>query len=201
MDVPRLMVQPGERLAVIGPSGCGKTTLLNLMAGILVPDAGRIVVGDETITALSDPERRRFRIARLGLVFQSFALVEYLNVLDNIVHCFRISGALVLDATVVERATSLAAGLGLADKLRRPVAALSQGERQRVAICRAVLSEPELLMADEATGNLDPANKGRILDLLFERLEPGRSTLIAVTHDHDLLDRFDRIVDYRDLAS
>lgn len=201
LEVPRLTVEPGERLAVIGPSGCGKTTLLNLLAGILVPDAGRVVTGGAPISALGDAQRRRFRITRLGLVFQSFALVEYLHVLDNIVHCFRISDALVLDAAVTERAAELARGLGLGDKLRRPVGALSQGERQRVAICRALLSEPDIVLADEATGNLDPVNKGRILDLLFERLQPGKATLVAVTHDHELLDRFDRCVDFRDLAT
>ena len=110
-------------------------------------------------------------------------------------------GALRLTRDVRDRAGELAAGLGLGDKLRRPVGQLSQGERQRVAIGRALLSDPDLLLTDEATGNLDPGNKGRILDLLFERMAPGRSTLIAVTHDHELLDRFDRVIDYRDLES
>ncbi len=201
MEVPRLEVAPGERLAVIGPSGCGKTTLLKLLTGILVPGSGRVVVGGKELSALGDTERRRFRITRMGLVFQTLDLVEYLNVLDNIVHCYRISRALRLDESVRTRATELASGLGLGDKLRRPVGALSAGERQRVAVCRALLSEPDVLMADEATGTLDPVNKGRILDLLFERLERNRSTLVAVTHDHELLDRFDRVVDLRELSA
>jgi putative ABC transport system ATP-binding protein len=152
-------------------------------------------------STLSDRERRRFRIARLGLAFQSFAHIEYLDVLDNIVHCYRIGAGLRVDADVRERARRLAADLGLGDKLSRKVVALSAGERQRVAICRALLADPELLLADEATGNVDPDNKGRILDRLFEGMTPGRSTLIAVTHDHELLDRFDRVIDLRELTA
>ena len=200
LRLPRLEISPGERVAIIGPSGCGKTTLLGLLTGILVPKSGRVVVSGTAISGLADAERRRFRIKRMGLVFQSLALVEYLDVLDNILHAYRITNALRLDEAVRSRARSLASDLGLADKLRRPVGALSQGERQRVAVGRALLSKPEVLLADEATGNLDPANKGRILDLLFARLERDRSTLVAVTHDHELLPRFDRVVDFRELC-
>jgi putative ABC transport system ATP-binding protein len=137
----------------------------------------------------------------MGLVFQSLALVEYLDVLDNILHGYRITNALRLDEVVRSRARLLATELGLADKLRRPIAALSQGERQRVAIGRALLSQPAVLLADEATGNLDPVTKGRILDLLFAQLEDDRSTLVAVTHDHELLPRFDRVVDFREFCA
>lgn len=200
LRIPRLEILPGERVAIIGPSGCGKTTLLGLLTGILVPRSGRVVVSGTEISRLADAERRRFRIKRMGLVFQSLALVEYLDVLDNILHAYRITNALRLDEAVRSRARSLASDLGLADKLRRPVGALSQGERQRVAIGRALLSKPEVLLADEATGNLDPANKGRILDLLFAQLERDRSTLVAVTHDHELLPRFDRVVDFREIC-
>jgi ABC-type lipoprotein export system ATPase subunit len=187
-------------VAIIGPSGCGKTTLLGLLTGILVPQSGRVIVSGTEISGVGDAERRRFRITKMGLVFQSLALVEYLNVLDNLLHSYRITNALRLDDDVRNRACSLASDLGLADKLRRPVGALSQGERQRVAIGRALLSKPEILLADEATGNLDPANKGRILDLLFAQLERDGATLVAVTHDHELLPRFDRVVDFRELC-
>jgi putative ABC transport system ATP-binding protein len=200
LQLPRLEISPGERVAIIGPSGCGKTTLLGLLTGILVPRSGRVVVSGTEVSGAGDAERRRFRITRMGLVFQSLALVEYLNVFDNILHCYRITNALRLDEAVRSRARTLAGELGLEDKLRRPVGALSQGERQRVAIGRALLSKPEVLLADEATGNLDPANKGRILDLLFAQLERDRSTLVAVTHDHELLPRFDRVLDFRELC-
>jgi putative ABC transport system ATP-binding protein len=200
LHLPSLEISAGERVAIIGPSGCGKTTLLGLLTGILVPRSGRVVVSGTEISGLADAERRRFRITRMGLVFQSLALVEYLDVLDNILHAYRITNALRLDETVRTRAKSLASDLGLADKLGRPVGALSQGERQRVAIGRALLSKPGILLADEATGNLDPTNKGRILDLLFAQLDRDRSTLVAVTHDHELLPRFDRVVDFRELC-
>ena len=198
--VPNLEIPRGERVAIIGPSACGKTTLLGLMAGILVADSGRVVVSGSDLTALRDSDRRRFRITRLGLVFQALALVEYLNVFDNIVHGFRITDALRLDADVRERAKELAAELGLGGKLGHGIAALSQGERQRVAIARALLAGPEILLADEATGNLDPENKGRVIDLLFSHLDRDRSTLVAVTHDHELLERFDRVLDYREIC-
>jgi len=200
LRLPRLEISRGERVAIIGPSGCGKTTLLGLLTGILVPQSGRVVISGTEISGVGDAERRRFRITKMGLVFQSLALVEYLNVLDNLMHCYRITNALRLDDDVRSRARTLASELGLADKLHRPVGALSQGERQRVAIGRALLSKPEILLADEATGNLDPANKGRILDLLFAQLEHDRSTLVAVTHDHELLPRFDRVLDFRELC-
>jgi ABC-type lipoprotein export system ATPase subunit len=174
LSLPWLEISSGERVAIIGPSGCGKTTLLGLLTGILVPRSGRVVVSGTEVSGAGDAERRRFRITRMGLVFQSLALVEYLNVLDNILHCYRITNALRLDDAVRSRARTLANELGLADKLRRPIGALSQGERQRVAIGRALLSKPEVLLADEATGNLDPANKGRILDLLY-RTDRARS--------------------------
>jgi len=189
-------VAPGEKLAVIGPSGSGKTTLLNLLAGIALPQRGCVRVAGEEISALPDAARRAFRATRIGFVFQDFALIEYLSVRDNILHPCRISRALALDGAARARAQALAGRLGIADKLTRGVGDLSQGERQRVAICRALLAHPALILADEATGNLDPDNKGRILDLLFDEAAAVRATLVAVTHDHALLGRFDRVVDF-----
>jgi putative ABC transport system ATP-binding protein len=196
--VPELQVAEGERVAVIGPSGSGKTTLLNLVAGILVPDEGRVQVNDISVNELSDAERRAFRISRIGFVFQDFKLLDYLSVLDNILHPYRITRALQLNPEVRERAKTLAERMAIGDKLNRNAQALSQGEQQRTAICRALLPQPGLILADEATGNLDPENKTRILDLLFDRVDEHGATLLAVTHDHELLPRFDRVVDFRD---
>ncbi|QHQ36403.1 ABC transporter ATP-binding protein [Algicella marina] len=196
LDVPELAIAPGSRTAIVGPSGTGKTTLLNLVSGILTPQAGRISVEGENIAALSDADRRAFRIRRIGFVFQSFALVEYLSAFENILYPYRITGHLKLTAEVRERARMLAERTGLGDKLGRKPAALSQGEQQRVAICRALLASPALVLADEATGNLDPENKARILDLLFEQVAAEGATLLAVTHDHELLPRFDHVIDF-----
>ncbi len=198
LDIPSFSVQGGERLAVIGPSGSGKTTLLNLIAGILTPVNGNVEVAGTEVSALADARRRDFRIRNIGFVFQDFELLDYLNVLDNILHPYRITGALRLDRTVRERAAGLAERLGVGDKLKRRANDLSQGEKQRVAICRALLPGPRLILADEATGNLDPRNKGRILDLLFDNVADHGATLLAVTHDHELLPRFDRVVDFAD---
>ncbi len=195
--VPDFNIKRSEKVAVIGPSGSGKTTLLNLIAGITVPKHGTVEVDEVTVSRLEDRHRRAFRITRIGFVFQDFALLDYLNVLDNILHPYRITRALELSRSVRQRASVLAETMGIADKLKRPVGELSQGEKQRTAICRALLPDPSLILADEATGNLDPDNKSRILDLLFECVDAHRATLLAVTHDHELLARFDRVVDFQ----
>lgn len=197
LSVPSLRIDGRERVAVIGPSGSGKTTLLNLIAGIFVPNNGEISVGSVQVTALGDAGRRDFRITNIGFVFQDFELLDYLSVLDNILHPYRITRALELGKEVRGRAVALAEQMDIAKYLKRRPDELSQGEKQRTAICRALLTQPKLVLADEATGNLDPENKTHILDLLFESLAERDATLLAVTHDHDLLARFDRVVDFR----
>ena len=198
LQIPRFRVETREKVAVVGPSGSGKTTLLNLVAGILIPEQGQVICNHSEISAMADAARRDFRITRIGFVFQDFQLIEYLNVLDNVLHPFRITSALDLTPEVRRQAGDLLRQLGLGDKLQRRVERLSQGEQQRVAICRALLPSPQLVLADEATGNLDPRNKRYILDLLFEVIQERGSTLLAVTHDHDLLPRFDRTVDFNE---
>jgi putative ABC transport system ATP-binding protein len=132
------------------------------------------------------------------MVFQEFELLEYLNVLDNILLPFRINPSLELSGAIRERAERLASQLGLADKLARYSTKLSHGERQRVAVCRALVADPVLLLADEPTGNLDPSNTQRVLDILLEAADASGATLVTVTHDHELLERFERTVDFRD---
>ena len=196
LAIEELSVRKGERLAVVGPSGSGKTTLLNLLAGILHPQQGTISVDGQAIHGMSSRQLRTFRLRRLGLVFQEFELIEYLNTLDNILLPYRLHSELSITSEVKQRAKSLAGRLEIGDKLSRFPANLSQGERQRVAICRAVIGSPSLLLADEPTGNLDPLNKHQVLDLLMSVVEQIGSTLITVTHDHGLLERFDRVIDF-----
>ncbi len=197
LDVPEFTVEHSEKVAVIGPSGSGKTTLLNLLAGIYTPQNGSVEVDNISVNRLAEDDRRDFRIANIGFVFQDFELLDYLNVINNILHPYRITGALRLNKEVRARAVNLARDMGIGDKLNQPVNNLSQGEKQRAAICRALLAQPKLILADEATGNLDPKNKFRILDLLFKSVEDHKATLLAVTHDHELLGKFDRVIDFQ----
>jgi ABC-type lipoprotein export system ATPase subunit len=201
LRVADLRIDRGETVAVIGPSGSGKTTLLNLVAGIALPQAGSVTTNHVEVSALDDIRRREFRIANVGLVFQEFELLEYLSVRDNILLPHRITSALRLDSAVHERAEKLARQVGIADKLGRLVKRLSHGERQRVAVCRALLTQPALLLADEPTGNLDPVNRDRVLDFLFEYARGAGATLVTVTHDHDLLGRFGRVIDMKEFLS
>ncbi len=201
LRVPELQVARGEALAFVGPSGSGKTTLLHLIAGIATATEGRVVTEGVEVSALSEPARRNFRVGAIGLVFQEFELLEYLSVFDNVLLPYRINSTLHLDGRVRARARELAERLGIAKLLGRRPAQLSQGERQRAAVCRALVVDPPLLLADEPTGNLDPANKLRVLDLLFDVARERGATLVTVTHDHGLLPRFDRVLDFKQFST
>jgi putative ABC transport system ATP-binding protein len=201
LGISAFEVRTREAVAVIGPSGSGKTTLLHLIAGIVRAREGRVLTQGVDVGGLDDAGRRDFRLRHIGLVFQEFELLEYLDVLDNILLPYRINASLRLDEAARERARGLAERLGIGDKLRRLPRQLSQGERQRAAVCRALVTAPALLLADEPTGNLDPANKGRVLDSLFDCAAESGTTLLAVTHDHEVLGRFDRVVDSKSFAA
>ena len=201
LKIPELYVQKHEKVAVIGPSGTGKTTLLNLVAGILTPGKGSVAINEMKISSQNDTTRRDFRITNIGFIFQDFGLLDYLNVRDNILHPYRITRALQLTDAVRNRAEMLAEQMDISDKMGRHPDDLSHGERQRVAICRALLPGPQLILADEATGNLDPKNKSHIIDLLFQSVDEHDATLLAVTHDHELLHHFDRVVDFQDFLA
>lgn len=196
LDIDSLGIARGASAAVIGPSGTGKTTLLNLISGVSVPDAGTVTTRDIEVSSLDDGARRDFRIRNIGFIFQEFELLEYLDVRDNILLPYRTSPALELDGAVRKRVGELAEMIGISDKLQRYVHHLSQGERQRVAICRALLPSPELILADEPTGNLDPENTDKVLALLFDYVRSSGTTLVSVTHERHLIDRFDQVIDF-----
>ena len=198
LRVPHLQIAAAETVAVVGVSGSGKTTLLNLLSGVLPVSNGEVTTHDTRLAGLDDPARRRFRLRHVGMVFQEFELLPYLSALDNILLPYRISPAMELDDSVRRRASELGAEMGLEALLSRDVRRLSQGERQRVAVCRALVTEPPLLLCDEPTGNLDPVNKTHVLDILFESARRRGATFVTVTHDHDLLDRFDRTLSMSD---
>ncbi len=200
LSVPELRVKEGMRAAAIGPSGSGKTTLLNLISGIERPEAGEVRTADVRVDALSPAARRAFRITHVGFVFQDFLLLDYLDVRQNILYPYRLHPGLRLDAEARARAERLAADLGIARLLTRRPDELSQGERQRVAIARALVTAPKLVLADEPTGNLDPKTKEDALQLLFDQCDALAMTLLMVTHDHALLDRFGQVIDVSELG-
>jgi putative ABC transport system ATP-binding protein len=188
-----------KAVALIGPSGCGKTTLMSLIAGILPSQRGRISINNTEINSLTDNQRRFFRIQNIGFVFQDFALLEYLNIYENILHPYRINSALTLDARVKERARDLAGRVGISERLKNYPGQTSVGEQQRCAIARALLNEPSVILADEPTGNLDPKNKKAILEILLQYVQDHEATLLVATHDYDLLGSFDETIDFREI--
>jgi putative ABC transport system ATP-binding protein len=199
LRIPELHIAEGERVAVTGPSGSGKTTLINLLAGILAPASGRIEVVNLELTSLGVEDRQDLRILKLGLVFQEFELLEYLHVLDNILLPYRITPILALDGPARDRAISLAEEVGLGDKLKRFPDQLSQGERQRVALCRALVTQPAAILGDEPTGNLDNVNRDHVTEALFRYSKETGAPLVVVTHDQELVERFDRNIDVTEL--
>ena len=201
LRVTELSIRRGEAVALVGPSGCGKTTLLQLVAGILVPSSGDVSVDGVPLARTSEAARRKFRVSRIGLVFQGFELLDYLDVRQNVLLPYRLHAAVRLTATADTRARRLAERVGLSEKLRRFPERLSQGEKQRVALCRALVTEPSIVLADEPTSSLDADNAARSMDLLFELVRERSTTLLMLTHEESVLERFDRVVRLDELAA
>jgi putative ABC transport system ATP-binding protein len=193
LEIDRFHLDDRERIALIGPSGCGKSTLLDLIAGIRKPTSGSVETVGTRLDGLASGDCRHLRLDSIGFVFQEFRLLEYLTIRDSILLPLRLAGRAV-DGAVQDRIQALAARAGIQHLLKRRPARLSQGERQRAAICRALLSGPSLVLADEPTGNLDPVTGGAVLDLLFEEVAEAGAAMLMVTHQHEILPRFDRVV-------
>jgi putative ABC transport system ATP-binding protein len=183
-----LAVKAGETLAVTGASGSGKSTLLGLLAGLDHPSAGEIFLLGQRLDDLDEDARARLRAGRIGFVFQSFQLLPALSALENILLPLELVGR--PDAR--DRAAHWLARVGLAARAGHTPRQLSGGEQQRVAIARAFATDPEIVFADEPTGNLDADTGARIIDLLFELNASARTTLILVTHDDALATRCQR---------
>jgi ABC-type lipoprotein export system ATPase subunit len=184
-----LTVEAGEFVSVQGPSGCGKTTLLLVAGGLLRPDSGRVALDGHDPYALPPEERARMRADAIGFVFQRFHLMPYLTVLDNV-----LAASMARPSEGArERAMALLEHVGLGARLRHVPAELSTGERQRVALARAILNEPRVLLADEPTGNLDPASGDTVLKYLADFTDGGGAVLL-VTHDARAAEYAGRIV-------
>ncbi|MDJ0628026.1 MAG: ATP-binding cassette domain-containing protein [Rhodobacter sp.] len=185
-----LTVPRGETLGLVGPSGSGKSSLLMLMGGLERATGGRITVLDQDLTTMNEDALARFRRHHMGVVFQSFHLIPTMTALENVATPLELAGA----ADAFDRAEAELAAMGLAERSHHYPAQMSGGEQQRVALARAAAPRPDILLADEPTGNLDGATGQAIMDLLFGLRDRHGATLILVTHATDLASRCDRVV-------
>ena len=186
-----LTFEDGKSYMLLGASGCGKSTLLNMIAGILSPDSGCIQINDVDMTTKSQKQKDQFRIRSIGYIFQDFKLINEMTVMDNI-------EILRLEGVDISRAEEILRQLGIPDKKNKKVKHLSGGEKQRVAIARAIVKMPEIILADEPTGNLNFEIGEAVIRQLLD-ISKGK-TLIAVTHDERLGKYFDHIIDMNEVT-
>ncbi len=189
LQVESLTVAVGQSLALLGPSGVGKTTLLRLMTGLLEPNSGEVKLGAVSLSRLNETDRRAFRLSEVGLVFQDFALLDYLTVEENILLPQRF-GKEPLPPAASQAIRGLAERLEIDKHWRKLAGQLSQGERQRVAIARALIHRPRYLFADEPTASLDAVRREVVMNLLQDYIQENEACLIMVTHDTELISRF-----------
>jgi putative ABC transport system ATP-binding protein len=201
LAIAELQVQQGEHLFIRGASGSGKTTLLNLLAGILVPASGSLSILGQALHSMDNSARDRFRADHMGVIFQQFNLLPYLSVRENVQLPCHFSHRRKQQAGDMQSTTNrLLEHLGLDAKLwERPVTDLSVGQQQRVAVARALIGSPELIIADEPTSALDTDTRDGFLDLLFKEAAAQGSTIVFVSHDPHITSHFPRVVDLADV--
>lgn len=199
LQVPGLTVGAGEVVGLGGASGTGKTTVLKLLSGILSPRSGKVALAGESLFEQSGQKLRESRLLHMGLIFQDFALLDYLTVADNVLLPMRLSGR--LNERHKEKARELVQALEIEKHWKHPVRELSQGECQRVAIARALVHEPMLVLADEPTSSLDARRKNLVMDLLLQYVRDKKAALLMVTHDEGLSSQLDRIVNVEEWTS
>lgn len=196
LDDINVTIDNGELVALIGPSGSGKTTLLNLISGIDVPDSGELLMSDENqtinICAINEEQKTLFRRHNIGFIFQFFNLIPTLTVLENIQ--FPLELCHKLDSAAENKITHLLQKLSIENKQHQYPERLSGGEQQRVAIARAVIHQPDILLADEPTGNLDDETGSLVMSVLLELTREYNMTMLIVTHNQDVASRADRIL-------
>jgi len=189
LDIERFHVDRAEQMVLVGRSGCGKTTLLHIIAGIARADAGSIRIDNVEVSQLSEAGRDRYRAIKLGYVFQTFNLLPAFTALENVL----LGMTFARGKKDMQRAHQLLDRVGLASRATHKPAALSVGEQQRVAVARALANRPRLLLADEPTANVDPANQQMIIDLVRETCREEEITLVLVTHSTEIASQFDRV--------
>lgn len=202
LSVPQLSVAQGESVLLLGESGSGKSTLLSLICGTILPDQGRVDIAGTDITTLSGGARDKVRAEQIGVIFQQFNLLPFGTVLDNILLPLRFAPARRKRAGDADaQATQLCTALGLpAGVTSVKSTALSVGQQQRVAVARALIGQPPLIIADEPTSALDANSQAAFLDLLFAQTQTHDTSLLMVSHDPRLGDRFDRVIRMEDIA-
>ena len=184
--------EDGESYVLLGASGCGKSTYLNMLAGVITPTGGTIEIDGRQMQSLSQKQKDAFRVAHVGYIFQDFRLIEDMSVDDNI-------AILALEGVDVSARDEVLKELGILDKKKRRVATLSGGEKQRVAIARALVKRPDIILADEPTGNLNYQIGRKVMEELLSATKG--KTLICVTHDDRLSELFDHVIDMNDIVS
>lgn len=190
LDIPEFHIGAGEQVVLIGPSGCGKTTMLHTIAGITKPDSGQVILDGVELTRYSEAARDRIRADKLGYVFQTFNLLPGFSALENVVLGMTFASKKI----AAGRAKKLLEQVGLGHRLNNKPGAMSVGEQQRVAVARALVNQPALLLADEPTANVDPRNQQQIVDLIKESCRAENIALLMVTHSMEVANQFDRIV-------
>ena len=189
-----LTVPTGQFIAITGQSGSGKTTLLSLIAGLDTPNSGQIVIDEQDITKLDEDELALLRGKRFGFIFQNFHLIPTLTALENVV----LSAELNNSPGASKKANDLLGTVGLGDRLHHYPAQLSGGEQQRLSLARAFINEPDIILADEPTGNLDSKNSDRIIELILDLHRVKQATIILVTHELHVAERSERILTLAD---
>lgn len=204
IEVDSFAISSGEAVLLLGDSGAGKSTLLSLICGIFPPNSGQVVVNGVDLASLGQSQRDRFRADHIGVIFQMFNLLPYASALDNVVLPLHFSPArrAKLQASVHQSAADMLKALGLPESVieHGPAAQLSVGQQQRVAVARALIGAPSLIVADEPTSALDRDSQARFLSLLFENVRKAGTTLLMVSHDERLASRFDRAVRLSEIA-
>ena len=198
IEISDIKITQGSKIAISGKSGSGKTTLIHLISGILKPQSGEILFYDKSITDMNDKEIRKHRISNIGFIFQEFELLEYLNVMDNLILPYKINKSLVVDSEIKDKAKEIANRIGIGNKLDKHPKQLSGGERQRLAIARALITSPPLIIADEPTGNLDEKTSNIVMDEITDQVSYTNSTLIMISHNNELISSFDEIIDIQE---
>ena len=196
-------MREGEKILLLGESGSGKSTLLSLICATLLADRGTVVIGGTEIKTLSGWARDRFRAEQIGVIFQQFNLLPFGSVLDNILLPLRFAPIRRRNCSDAPRkVVELCQGLGLPDNVETTKAEnLSVGQQQRVAVARALIGQPPILIADEPTSSLDEANQDNFLEVLFEQVRTYNSTLLMVSHNQRLSERFDRVLHMSEIVN